>query len=586
MKVSSGKENLATANNSPCQYHHGGALLIENFSLAHGGRVLFRSSDLCLKHGRVTGLVGINGAGKTSLAKVLASKQIEGFPSHLRVQYLSASDSSLDKVQLMQTPVEYIQSQVHQRLDQVQEQIDELEHDIDRNSFPEEMLEDATNRLSDLYDLQETLSDRIQVEMDDAVAQIGLVEHMHKSLSALSSGWRYKCQLVSTLLVHPELLIVDEPSYLDETAIEWLVSQLNRTAQTDKAMVLLISHKESLLETVCDEILYINAANQTLTLYHCSYSTFRATHEAELQSAARTISSTQEKAQVAEQSLKKVQSQLKKREQNTKTLTTQNADQRFIKGKSKESKQKADKSAAAKLRQSKRDLEQLESMKRAAQREQVKPLHIDGMPADGTVAVSLHGVGVAYDGGWVFRNVETSMETTDRILLTGPNGCGKSTLVKVILGEMEPTEGHVVRKGTYLYFPQTCLSSLISENGSQIAKDFLGDNMTETMARTVLGAFGVAGDLALHPIASLSAGQRVRLWLAKQLQHHPTPSLLVLDEISENVDIETRDSLIEMMATFGGAVLMVSHDPDFCSAFNYTKTWNLGPRGVKVSFAD
>lgn len=110
--------------------------------------------------------------------------------------------------------------------------------------------------------------------------------------------------------------------------------------------------------------------------------------------------------------------------------------------------------------------------------------------------------------------------------------------------------------------------------------------MTETQARHHLGDFGLAKNLALNRVATLSAGQRVRLWLAQQLLQHPKPSLLILDEVSENVDVETRQSLVDLLKGFDGAVLVISHDPDFVERANFTKTWKLWRHGLEVTFPD
>merc|ERR1712176_1517108 len=95
-------------------------------------------------------------------------------------------------------------------------------------------------------------------------------------------------------------------------------------------------------------------------------------------------------------------------------------------------------------------------------------------------------------------------------------------------------------------------------------------SLTETQGRCHLADLGLAKDLALSRVATLSAGQRVRLWLAKQLLMHPKPSLLILDEVSENVDVDTRQSLIDLLKTFNGAVLVISHDPDFVNRAQFT----------------
>jgi ATPase subunit of ABC transporter with duplicated ATPase domains len=222
-------------------------------------------------------------------------------------------------------------------------------------------------------------------------------------------------------------------------------------------------------------------------------------------------------------------------------------------------------------------------------------LHIEGVPAAVGTIVTLGMVGMKFDDSgsddWIFQNVDTYLDSTDRVLLQGCNGCGKSTLVKIIMGELEPTEGCVhLSTRNALYFPQTALYQLLRHHGDESAAEYLqsAKSMTELAARQHLGELGLAKDLALHPIKTLSAGQRVRLWLARELLLYPKPSLLVLDEMSENLDIETRQSLMGMLDSFSGAVLVISHDPGFCHSFSsfMTKTWILSRNGVEVKYPE
>lgn len=316
--------------------------------------------------------------------------------------------------------------------------------------------------------------------------------------------------------------------------------------------------------------------------------------------AEKSCVAYEQQVQGATKTLKHVQSQLQKREQSFKKTTAKNADQRFIKGKNKESKQKADRSAAAKLKQLKRQAETVEEWRKQALCEQVKPLCISGVVADGP-AIQLIDVSFTYDSDHVngdpskaessakkflFGPLNECVGPQDRILLCGPNGCGKSTLLRLILGELQPSEGNIVRRGQALYFPQSALSDLSTYHSEICAAAYLiGDaSMTNTAARQHLGNFGLKGDVALRPIQCLSAGQRVRLHLAKQLLHNPQPTLLVMDEISENLDVETQQSLSEVLSGFEGAVILVSHDVNFCGRFKATQMWHLSESGLKKEF--
>ena len=542
--------------------------------------------------------------GKTSLARILSSQQLTGFPSNLVVEYIAASDdeeylagtnydNNNDASHMLSLkPIDYIEHRIKLRSEQLSNQIEQLESQLDTDAnLQQEDLERISDQLAIMYELEEDLKEKVQRELHCALDELGLRQYYEdKTLKELSSGWRFKCRLVASFLIHPDLLIIDEPSFLDEQSTEWLVTRTKEAALSDNAMVLLISHKEALLETLCDTILYINSANKTLTTYHCGYESFRSTHEDQVESAQKKIAGTERKQQSADKSLQRIQKELRGKERNLKATTAENSDQRFIKGKNKEAKQKADKSAAAKVKLLKKKAGELEEARIRARTERVKPLHLESVPVDGKV-ISLQDVAASYDvsDGVVFEYIDVCMEATDKVLLKGKNGCGKSTLVKVILGELQPVNGSVnTVTGNIVYFPQVALSDLLRSHGSESSVNFLGrDNIsiTELDARHQLAKFGLDHDLATRPINTLSAGQRVRLWLAKEELRHPKPSLLIVDEISENVDRETRDSLVQLISTFEAAVLVISHDPDFCSGLNVTKEWELFPFGIRETYA-
>lgn len=648
--------NLAIFTTSaPCSYNRGHTLTIFDLSLMHsGGHVLIQSavgtnsdntSILTLHHGSITGLVGTNGAGKSSLAQVLASKTLDGFPTdQLTVEYLAAADDEDghseeastknarkedDTVGSLESyPREYIQSRIQARLQEIRHTMEQLEQrlvmddaDPAATTITTVSLEETAEQLAALCDVEEAMVETMERETDQAMERVGLKAHAHKTLAQLSCGWRYKCRLIAATLSHPQCLIVDEPNFLDTNSTEWLIERLQHMTRRDNAMVLLISHKEALLERLCDRIWYVNSANQSLTAYHGSYSNFRSTLELEFQQATKTLEDTNDKFQVAEQSLKKIQNVLVKREQNMHTRRLEMlTDKRWIKGKNKEAKQKADRSAASKLKKAQHAVDVAQELKQKAKRERVRPLEFHGLPVAQEVVVSLQSVGFRYknmdDHGendeikaeeeeeWLFQNVDAVLEAKDRVLLQGPNGCGKSTLVRLILGILEAGEGSIQRTTqNVLYFPQTALHELLRQHGHQTAVEFLlhsGEdddgydhdggaapiNRTETQLRKHLGELGLVKDLALQRVATLSAGQRVRLWLAKELLQHPKPALLILDELSENVDRETRQSLVDMLQTFEGAVLVISHDADFGASFHHVKTWNLCRHGMEVRYID
>ncbi|CAJ1945150.1 unnamed protein product [Cylindrotheca closterium] len=575
-------------SDSTCTYH--GHSINLHVGLTHDSCLLFDPSDVSLVRKTITGLVGTNGAGKSSLAKVLASKQIPNFPqASLSIQYVSSHEAyAFDEAEFgNMKPREYMASIAQEKIVSLSRQIEQLERKLETGD-PEVDVEDMAVELAELYDKQEELETLSDIQIQKTIEQLGFDRFLDKPVSQLSCGWRYKCRLVAAFTSRPDILIIDEPSFLDQTSTDWLIEKTKDAALHGNTMVLIISHKEVLLEKLCDRIWYINSANHKLSMYHCGYESFKATHQADMDHAAKTIDAFDSKMKSAESSLKTIRTQLDKREANLKQKTTQNADKRFIKGKNKEAKQKADKSAASKLKQLKHDVSDLEEIKHQAQRERTKQLKLEGTCSSGTLAL-FQEVSFRYDerDPLMFQYMDARIDATDRILLKGANGAGKSTFLKLALGELEPTEGSITRNVQALYFPQTSLIEMTIQHGNETALDYLWQkdkNLTQAAARHHLGFFGIP-NVALRKIYSLSAGQRVRLWLAQQQLGGKLPSLLILDEVSENLDVDTKNSLLEVLNSFVGSTIVVSHDEDFCTQFQPSQIWTIEDCGrLRVEF--
>ena len=132
--------------------------------------------------------------------------------------------------------------------------------------------------LADLYEKLEDIENSAESQIVQTFHDLSFGPHLHKTWSELSCGWRYKCRLAAAFTSRPDILIIDEPSFLDVASTEWFIRRTLEASKEGKAMVLLISHKEALLEALCDRILFINSANQTISTYNCRYHTFRVTY--------------------------------------------------------------------------------------------------------------------------------------------------------------------------------------------------------------------------------------------------------------------------------------------------------------------
>jgi ATP-binding cassette subfamily F protein 3 len=547
--------------------------------------------NVSLERGHAYGCVGRNGAGKTSLARVLSSSA-NIMPSTLVVEYLCSQqteDTKLVHDWKSMTPMEYCMARAQCRAQETEQYIQHLEVQLEELSVSnEEQVERLSTEIGELYDLQEDLMRNAEVEAQRALKNLGFEEagYLEMPLECLSEGWRYKCKLAACLGVKADLLIVDEPSFLDKRSTEWLVEALARAAKQDNSIVVLISHKEALLEAVADRILFINAASKQLSVYHCPYEVFRSTVEEQTGSARRKLELTSKETAKSQASLDSIQKNLRRREKNLKKLTTQNADKRFIKGKNIECKQKADKSAAAKVKQLKKQADDMVDLKRASRQEKkielkLKGSRVEGI-SDGQPIVSLNEVSFAYDdaNGNILEYINAQIMNGDRILLEGRNGEGKTTLVRLIAGEVNATGGNMKKLPAVqiAYFPQTALSDMVRQYGSHTAVEFLHHlhpSLSETENRNHLGRFGIKGSMVSRPLASLSSGQRVRLWLAQEFLSEQEPSLLIVDEISENLDVDTMRSLLDCLQAFRGAILAISHDEFFCEEYHPSQIWTI-----------
>jgi ATP-binding cassette subfamily F protein 3 len=265
----------------------------------------------------------------------------------------------------------------------------------------------------------------------------------------------------------PNFIIIDEPSFLDQKAIEWFIEELKNVTKSSNSMVLLVSHKETVMESLADRILHINSESKRLSLFNCSYAIFQTTHSNQQNHARKTLELSKNERHQAQASLEHGKKDLRKREINMKNTPKQNANKRFIKGKAIESKQKAGKSAASKVKPLRKQAEELKDSEISSRQEEITDLHLEGKEIEGVIRgqliLSLNDVSFGYDASShdVVRCSEyvlAQIMNGERIILTGANGQGKSTLAKLVLGELEPTVGSLSEH-------VACTCSKLSANG-------------------------------------------------------------------------------------------------------------------------
>ncbi|WP_089418027.1 ATP-binding cassette domain-containing protein [Vitreoscilla filiformis] len=487
-------------------------ITLQNAHLAYGHVALLDGADFSLETAERVALIGRNGAGKSSLLKILAGLERPD-DGEMQVQ------GSIQRYYVAQEPTFTTGASV---FDTVSEGVAEAKALRERfeSHAPGEDLDALQTRLEALDGwnwerrVEETLQ-RLNLNAEALVAQ-------------LSGGMKKRVALARALVSNPEVLLLDEPTnHLDLDAITWLAELLRNF----KGSVLLITHDRAFLDMVSTRIIELDRGQ--LRSYPGNFSQFQAAKEREL--AAEALANARFDKLLAQEEV-------------------------WIR-----------KGVEARRTRSVARVQRLHQLRneRAARRDQVGKvrLEIDRGSLSGKLVAELEQVRKGFGEGPVLvEGFSTTIVRGDKIALVGPNGVGKTTLLKMILGELAP-DGGEIRTGTNLqvaYFdqmrevlnPEATLADTISPGSEWIE---IGNGRKHVMS--YLGDFLFSPARANSPVKSLSGGERNRLLLAR-LFARPA-NVLVLDEPTNDLDIETLELLEELLADYPGTVFLVSHDRRF-----------------------
>ncbi|XZG68867.1 ATP-binding cassette domain-containing protein [Chitinibacteraceae bacterium HSL-7] len=499
-------------------------LSLENACLAFGHWPLLDQTQLSIETGERVGIIGRNGQGKSSLIKAIAGdlKLDDG---------VIRTTEGLKMAHVAQEPEFSDDASVFEA---VADGLGELKALLARYHTLTHELDGSENQLAELNRLQAEIEARDGWRFDALITTT--LTHLGLSadtqVNSLSGGWKKRVALARALVSEPQLLLLDEPTnHLDVSAIEWLEGLLNAYS----GAVLFITHDRRFLDNVATRIVELDRGR--LMSFPGNFATYEE-RKAQMLADEAVINRKFDKV-LAEEEV-------------------------WIR-KGIEARRTRNEGRVRRLEQLRRD--------RAARRERVGDVkfQLDTGESSGKLIAEFKDVSIGFtqaDGTRreLIRNFSTRLMRGDRIGLIGPNGAGKTTLLKLILGELEPDQGSV-RRGTKLqvaYFDQ--FRTQLDEEAALIdvvgdGKDYIEIDGARKHVIGYLEDFLFSPERTRSPVKSLSGGERNRLLLAK-LFTRPA-NVLVLDEPTNDLDIETLDLLESLLANYSGTVFLVSHDRAF-----------------------
>ena len=482
---------------------------LENLSLLRGSTKLLDGANLSVHSGWKLALVGANGAGKSSLFKLLlgelhADAGDLSVPDRKQIAHMAQEVSSSDR-----TALNYVLDGDLQLRD-IQAKLAQAEAD----HSPEVGTLHAELEAIDGYRAESRahqLLDGLGFSTADA----------SKSVNAFSGGWRIRLNLAQALMSRSDLLLLDEPTnHLDLDATLWLENWLRNYPGT----LILISHDRTFIDAVASHVVHLH--QRELHLYKGNYSAYeRMRAERLAQQQAAYVKQQERVAQIED----------------------------FV---------RRFKAKASKAKQAQSRIKELERMEMisAAHIDSPFTFRFDSSDKISSPLLNLYQADLGYPGAKILDGIKLSLVPGQRIGLLGRNGAGKSTLVKSLMGDLELISG-TRQAGEHLsvgYFAQHQLEALDLEASAMLHLQRMDPKASEANLRSFLGSFGFSGDDALEPIKRFSGGEKARLALA--LIAWRKPNLLLLDEPTNHLDLEVRHALTLALQSFEGAIILVSHD--------------------------
>jgi len=509
-------------------------LWVKNFSLQFGQRFLFDKLNLTIFSGQKVALVGPNGAGKTSLLKHIIESVCQNI-KHEEVEIARNTRVAYIQQELEDTDVPAIDFVMFgdARLEALKSKMFKAEQDQNYE------------QLAQLYiPWEEAGGFMAEAKAAEILHGLGFSsEELNTPIHDFSGGWRMRLKLARCLFTPADILLLDEPTnHLDLETISWLKKWLNKFNGT----MVFVSHDRDFIDAIADNIASLE--NKSCVLYKGNYSTFE-----------------EKKAEAMAQ-----QSQQFEKQQ------TQIAHMMAFVNKFK--------AKASKAKQAQSRMKAIGRMEKVAAVQMSKPFQFEFFesPVAGNPLIRLDQVSVGYEPGCpILKKLKLSVLQGDRIGLLGLNGAGKSTLIKTLSGSLQPETGEVYKQAKLKigYFAQHQLEALNLEQTALWHLQEISTGVRELDLRKYLGKFMFGQEHINTPVGKFSGGEKARLAFAMIVWQRP--NLLLLDEPSNHLDLDTREALMLALQSYEGAMILVAHD-EFLLNNCVDQLWLIKNGGVSL----
>jgi ATP-binding cassette subfamily F protein 3 len=522
---------------------------VDALAVEFSGSVLFSDVSFVINETDKIALMGKNGAGKSTMLKILAgiNKPTRGSisaPKDAVIAYLPQHLLMEDNCTVFEET-----SKAFQSIFAMRDEIEAINHELTvRTDYDSDDYMKLIERVSEIsekfYSIEEINYDG---EVEKALKGLGFErEDFTRSTSEFSGGWRMRIELAKILLQKPDLILLDEPTnHLDIESIQWLEDFLVNNAKA----VVVISHDRAFVDNITNRTIEVTMGR--IYDYKAKYS-----HYLELRKERRA------------------QQQKQYEEQQRFIAETTEFIERF----------KGTYSKTNQVQSRVRMLEKLDIIEVDEVDSSALRLRFPPTPRSGNYPVTVTDLSKKYGDHVVFENASMTIQRGEKLAFIGKNGEGKSTMIKAIMKEIDIEGicevGHNVQIG---YFAQNQASLLDEDMSVYDTVDNIAEGDIRTKIRDILGAFMFGGEAGTKKVKVLSGGEKTRLAMIKLLLE--PVNLLILDEPTNHLDMRTKDIIKEALKEFDGTLILVSHDRDFLDGL-VTKVFEFGNKRVKEHFED